>query len=630
MNNKIFQRNYKNLSEDKSILKNLLDCNSRDESTTDASKEKMEFGAEEIAGRTVLFAVSKERVFRLGSLYDDEILSECWISQIKGMFFNSKLLMFGIGNGMYIRKFLDKVPKTEGIIIYEPSLELFRHVMNSIDISDILGNPRIHIYVEGVENLITKDFLYKYIVYSDIKGLIFHDYMNYKNLFPEKFSEFFIECQTLINSINATNIVWERFGESYYQNTLRNLPHFLASRSLHDLYLKLPKNIPVIIVAAGPSLDKNILHLKQAQGKALIIAVDSALRALLKNDIIPDLFVTIDGRKLAAHFDDPRVSGIPVICNFNSNADVLDLHSGVKYFINDMNPHINHILNQLGMQMPIASTGGSVANTAFSLSQTLGFTKIIMIGQDLAYTDNRTHASDTLRGTWNIDITSEDYVEVEGYYGGKVRSSNEFWLYLDWFQKELSIKPEITMINATEGGARIAGSVQMPLLDAIQAECKDEIEINKIFENSEYFLNYDELLLFIEKLKKSADEMKSILEYAQKSIRIHYSMLELINANKYRNSEMDKMFRQTKELGEKIEKVPSMYYIECRIQNKINELTNDIYSTIENEYEDIKEATKKSLKYFEIIVEATKSTLPDFEKRIQDGIEKAYLIREQD
>jgi hypothetical protein len=51
---------------------------------------------------------------------------------------------------------------------------------------------------------------------------------------------------------------------------------------------------PAILVAAGPSLDKNIDLLSEAKGKALIMSSDTTFPVLLKKGIIPDLVVTIE------------------------------------------------------------------------------------------------------------------------------------------------------------------------------------------------------------------------------------------------------------------------------------------------------------------------------------------------
>lgn len=50
-----------------------------------------------------------------------------------------------------------------------------------------------------------------------------------------------------------------------------------------------------------------------------------------------------------------------------------------------------------GEKLGESHTGGSVATDAFSLAEFLGFQKIILIGQDLAYTGEKLMSVDLLR-----------------------------------------------------------------------------------------------------------------------------------------------------------------------------------------------------------------------------------------
>ena len=61
--------------------------------------------------------------------------------------------------------------------------------------------------------------------------------------------------------------------------------------------MAIPREMPAIIVSAGPSLNENIEELKKAKNKAFIIAVDTAMKPLLRNGIIPDMYAIIDGTK---------------------------------------------------------------------------------------------------------------------------------------------------------------------------------------------------------------------------------------------------------------------------------------------------------------------------------------------
>ena len=53
-----------------------------------------------------------------------------------------------------------------------------------------------------------------------------------------------------------------------------------------------------IIVCPGPSLQKNISVLKKVKGRALIICVLHALKALKENGITPDIVIHTDPQNL--------------------------------------------------------------------------------------------------------------------------------------------------------------------------------------------------------------------------------------------------------------------------------------------------------------------------------------------
>ncbi|WP_373845633.1 6-hydroxymethylpterin diphosphokinase MptE-like protein, partial [Clostridium sp.] len=74
------------------------------------------------------------------------------------------------------------------------------------------------------------------------------------------------------------------------ENNFTNMKKLIESPSIECVKDKY-KDIPAIIVSAGPSLDKNISELKRAEGKALIIATDAVLTTLKNHGIVPDAVV---------------------------------------------------------------------------------------------------------------------------------------------------------------------------------------------------------------------------------------------------------------------------------------------------------------------------------------------------
>lgn len=52
-------------------------------------------------------------------------------------------------------------------------------------------------------------------------------------------------------------------------------------------------------------------------------------------------------------------------------------------------------------------------------------------------------------------------------------------LYRKWFESQIVRYPRLDVIDATEGGAKIEGSEIMTLKEAIERECKTDIDFEK-------------------------------------------------------------------------------------------------------------------------------------------------------
>jgi len=98
-----------------------------------------------------------------------------------------------------------------------------------------------------------------------------------------------VEC---IRRISAGRKTTRFFGRRWLKNALRNLE--LVQYQAEPL----PGSVPVLVCAAGPSLEESLHEIKiwkQSHYPPFIIAVSSAASALLYRGICPDLIITTDG-----------------------------------------------------------------------------------------------------------------------------------------------------------------------------------------------------------------------------------------------------------------------------------------------------------------------------------------------
>ena len=574
-------------------------------------------GVDEVCDKKVLYAVQNGEAYQLDTLYDSDALMELWYRNLPKIYLNCKILMYGLGNGMYADKLLQETSEDVVIIIYEPTLTILHVVMQEYDISRIIASKRVRLLINHHMDKTLDDCYSELLEYTDIDDFIYKSYLNYNRLYAAEYREYMDVLQNVCSAINSSQSVIGRYGRDYYENTFANFPFFLKSKSLCSLNELMPKDIPAIIVAAGPSLDKNILELKKAKGKAFIIAVDSALRPLVRNGIIPDICISIDGKKKTAHFDDEETRDIPLICYLISHREILSRHRAEKFFLNDLNHHVQHFLSQNNMVLPIVASGGSVANDAFSVLQILGFTTIILIGQDLALTGNKSHADATVVGElgWMADHYT-DLIQVEGIDGQPILSKPEYKLYCNWFEEQIVKYPEIKVIDATEGGAMIHGSVIETLEEAIHTECTRSVDIQQIIHDCDLFFDREEQHQLIEYMQAAPVNLNVCLEKAKEGLRLYERMMEYVYKEKYKTKEFVKLFERTKEIGEALDSCPDMDYVKNRIQEQTTSMLKNVYHNEDEERAELIAACEYGRKYLQLIKNELEIVIPDIEKKV--------------
>ncbi len=618
MSQEVWNKNFKALQ---SRWPEIAACIEKADTDTD-----LEVGVQDVCDKKVLYVVQNGEVKQLDSLYDSEQLIELWLSKFPNPWtLNSKLLMFGIGNGMFIRAFLQNLSEDHTAIIYEPSVDILKKAMEEFDMSDIFESTRVTVLHKCAMTKEIQEYYYELLTFTDMGTFQYHSYLNYNSIYAEEYIEYMKALQNTCNGINSSQGVYGRLGRIYNTNTLRNIPYFIKGKALDSLYRNLPKEIPAIIVSAGPSLDKNIKQLHKAKGKSLLIAVESALKPMLKEGIIPDLCVSVDGNKSRQHFTDEISKTIPLVCMISSISSVLAEHTGDLFFLNDMNHYIQHFMSANDMILPVTSTGGSVANDAFSVARMLGAKTIILVGQDLAYTGNKTHSATSVRGEWGVDATSlNNSIWTEGIDGKPILSSGEFQLYRIWFEEQIKRLPEIKVIDATEGGAKIQGSIVQTLEKTIQEECTKEADVDEALKKTRDFFDKDMKEAFIEYINRLPRELQSCQQTAKEGCRCYERLLKLVYNNKYHSQEVKKLSTLSGEVTQKLETAPCMEFVKNEIQNETTEMLKTVYQTEQDERSELIAVCNSGIDYLKLIIQAIDKLMPVVEKSTQFIGEHTY------
>lgn len=504
-----------------------------------------------------IFAVEKEgKHWYLGSRYDAEKAAYQWAMQLEGTLKdNSVLLIFGLGDGRYIRKAMEW-NRTCPIIIYEPCVEIFWSVFGRREVAELLEQDRVYLSVKGIcENLfsVCLETFINYANYQLVQSVVLP---NYEVLFETEYHwymETYLYALKRVIFNRNTQII---FSKEMLHNMLKLSKDVIEQYSIVQLYDIVKKrgmeDMPAVLVAAGPSLDKNIERLKEIKDSVFILAVDTALNTTLKHGIIPDMTITVDGHKPLVLFEDERVRNIPIAVNMQSNEKVIAVSEAMRFYELSPDEYLAYAFGKIGKAVEGLPTGGSVANNACSLLVKMGFQTIIFMGLDLAYPNGQRHTFDAYH---KEDPLRQDrkYVEIEDIFGNKVLTEANMQLYLKWFETYISVTPKVRFLDATEGGARIHGAEIYTMLQVVKEFSTRTYDKGKIWERIPTYLNGKEQQMVKDMIREIPNQLDELEKSMKEELRI-YDKMETLNFKTHGTSaSLMKMINKIMELNEFME-----------------------------------------------------------------------------
>ncbi|MEO5956427.1 MAG: 6-hydroxymethylpterin diphosphokinase MptE-like protein, partial [Nitrospiraceae bacterium] len=374
-------------------------------------------------------------------------------------------ILLGFGLGYLARELAKKVEKKHPIVICEADPAMLKTALTHVDLHDVLDSDYIKILVgeqipleAWISRLSSKFMTAKVDVVSYAPSVRLH---------PKVYGELEAIAQKESLAIILNRNTTLKAGARMMENVLLNFPDVLQSAGVKHLE-NLFEGRPAVLVAAGPSLEKNIHLLRELQGRAVVIAVDTALRLLLPLGIKPDIVTTIDFnqvnfQKFANVPIDPDIS---LVYHPGGYYESIRAFQGPRFTLSRVPNRIPAWLMQYVEDKGALSSGTTVAHMSFFLARHMGCDPIVFIGQDLAFPKNQVHASDL--SLWQIDTSDMD--TIEDIFGEPVGSMTSFKHAIYHFEKAFA-ETEAAIIDATEAGAKKQGARPMRLREVIDEYC---------------------------------------------------------------------------------------------------------------------------------------------------------------
>ncbi|TXE81300.1 motility associated factor glycosyltransferase family protein [Campylobacter peloridis] len=436
------------------------------------------------------------------------------------------LYFYGFGNGILYKSLL-KNNHLKHIVVFEDDIELLYNIFHFLDFSQELKEQKIIILNTKISDDDLKNLFQTNPFYTFLRIYNLHIHSKYYEIYQENIINLNLRISQIIKSIILSNGTDIKDALQGILQFVFNIPSMIKNPPLKEILIsRNNKSKSAIIVSTGPSLSKQLPLLKKYQNYFSIFCVDSAYSILAKEDIKPDYVLMSERAEITANLLKQDYKNIDKDIIFILLA--LAHPSAIKYLENSNRKYIlvpypsKFVMDLKLYDFCLLTAGSTVALNALELACELNHKNIIFIGQDLAYAKD---GSSHVKGYFYEDEELDEIKEFALSYGGngEVLTHSTWNMFKITIQNFINNKTNFNFYNATEGGARIQGTIEKPFKQC----CEELLDKNlskpflmpkalNINTQNELLINIYEKIKFI--LKKCDEFIYEFSEYLEKLI----------------------------------------------------------------------------------------------------------------
>lgn len=434
------------------------------------------------------------------------------------------MIVYGMGNLELLEKIIEVTSENTKILIIEENIHIFRYCMYCKRLENVFKNKKV-CFTVGEQQCF--DVMVRICVQSEWSNLVHNTkvittpaYQVYRAEMNRKIKQFNKEITTSVHILgNSTEDQMNGVTNNYL-----NVDACIKTNSIKDIEGKY-KGVPGIVVASGPSLDKNIHLLKEAQGKAVIVTCDASYQQCKKYGVKPDAIASIERDPETYDyfykdktFDEDLVFVGPGLVW----PDILKEFPGKTILMAKTEDGADGWWKKHFDNLEFVVMGMSCANVAHAVLEKAGCNPIILIGQDLAYTDDKQHSEDAhaVFEDENKIADEGEYLYTEDIYGNQVKTCTIFNLFREYFERRAEDGKSV-LVDATEGGAKIKGSEIMTFREAIDTYCTGSKEKDMHEYLPDIPWDDEKVIQKYEEIIKSAQEFIDVIKDLEGNMQAH-------------------------------------------------------------------------------------------------------------
>lgn len=378
------------------------------------------------------------------------------------------LFVYGVGLGYYyepLKKWL-RSAVNHYVVFLEDDLRVWRCFLETKNAYDMLRDSQVTVsFFDEIKERHFFELFYKFS-FANVLASSLQSYAQHKQ------SRFDLLSQCIYKGFfNVVDRFRERkFVNLLYYNLFKNIQKLPSSRWGNKLAGKF-KGMPAIICGAGPSLEKQLSTLSTLTNNALFFSGLSAGNVLSSQGINPHFLVAIDPNY--PQYDRFLLNNsfmAPFIYRYRANFSILNLSNSEKIFVSGHSTYslVERIEDSLKVnKVDRIEEGHSIVDMCVDLARMMGCDPIILVGVDLALTDQKFYSQGTVsddEGDWKSKNLKKGLCLVKDIYGKDINSFDYWVAESKWLAEYVKNHPECTFINATEGGIG-CGANNLPLVD---------------------------------------------------------------------------------------------------------------------------------------------------------------------
>lgn len=406
------------------------------------------------------------------------------------------VILCGLGLGYHLKALIETFGEETTVLVGEPDLVTIKTAMENVDLSKELATGRVEIFTSLDKGELHERLQrHSTILMLGTRFAVPPVYRDHGAPWQAEFRQTLTDYAAFAKMSLVTLV---RNAGITCRNIANNLPAYLATPPADILRGKFA-GYPAILVAAGPSLAKNIDQLRDLRDRAVIIAAQTTLKPLLSRGIVPHFVTSLDFNEMSKHFFEgvEIPDEVVLVAEPKATWHVVDAFRGPdakrprRVIILDNEFAHRCVGAELAQRTPMEA-GATVMHLAFYLAQWLGCEPILFIGQDLGFTGHVYYSPGVaIHRAWQAECGRYCSIEMKewerivrnrsilrkavDHLDREIYTDDQMFTYREQFERDFARSPQ-RIIDATEGGVRKQGAEVMALADAAKAFCVRPIE----------------------------------------------------------------------------------------------------------------------------------------------------------